>query len=91
MAAGFFGSEGVESFMKDKVGSALMAECNISFVPHDDDIRKGAKQFYRYDVMVRHNDGDMVLHYKYQLDHNGRMIPDQVVDRVVFKTTQKGM
>jgi hypothetical protein len=91
MAVGFFGSEGVESFVKNKLG-ALVNECDISFVPHDEDIRKAAKQFYRYDVIVRHRDDkDVVLHYKYQLDHHGRMIPDQVADRVLFKMTQRGL
>lgn len=90
MASGFFGSEGVESYIRNKVGS-LMKECSISYVPNPDDIRKGLKSFIRYDVMVHHNDGDLVLHYKYQLDHNGRMIPDQVVDRVTLKMVQQGL
>lgn len=89
MAEGFFGSEGVESYIKNKLGG-LAKDCEISFVPHNDDIRSAAKQFFRYDVIVRHKDGDNILHYKYQLDHNGRMIPDQVMDRVTFKMTQKG-
>lgn len=89
MSSAFFGSEGVESYIKGKLGG-LFKECKLSYVPHQDDIRKGVKQFYRYDLTVHHNDGDLVLHYKYQMDNNGRMIPEQVVDRVIFKMTQKG-
>jgi hypothetical protein len=89
MAEGFFGSEGVESFIKNKLGG-LAKDCDISYVPHPEDIRKGAAKFFRYDVIVAHKDGDKILHYKYQLDHNGRMIPDQVLDRVTYKMTEKG-
>lgn len=89
-AVGFLGSATAESIMKQRLGS-LANDCDLSYVPHMEDIRKALTSFYRYDVIARHKDGDVVLHYKFQLDHHGRMIPDQVVDKVNIKLTQKGL
>lgn len=89
-APGFLGSVTAENIMKQRLGM-LANECDFSYVPHMDDIRSALTQFSRYDIIARHKDGDTVLHYKFQLDHHGRMIPDQVVDRVNLKLTQKGL
>lgn len=89
-APGFLGSATAESIMNQRLG-VLASECTLSYVPHMEDIRKALTQFHRYDVIARHQDGENILHYKFQLDHHGRMIPDQVLDKVNFKLTQRGM
>jgi hypothetical protein len=89
-ADGFMGSVNAENIMRQRLG-LLAEDCEYSYVPHMEDIKKSATTFYRYEIVARHKDGDVVLHYRFQLDHNGRMVPDQVLDHVNLKLTQKGL
>lgn len=89
-AEGFIGSINAENIMKQRLG-LLADDCEYSYVPHVEDIKAARKEFYRYEIVAKHKDGDVVLHYRFQLDHNGRMAPDQVVDKVNLKLTQKGL
>lgn len=89
-AEGFMGSVNAENIMRQRLG-LLAEDCDYSYVPHLEDIKAARKEFFRYEIVAKHKDGDVVLHYRFQLDHNGRMVPDQVVDKVNFKLTQKGL
>lgn len=78
-APGFYGSKGVEDHIKNKIG--FLAEgCTFDFIPFPDDIRAGNTQFGRYDVICRHKDGEVILHYKVNFDSSGRFVPDALVD-----------
>lgn len=86
---GFWGSKMVEDFIKNRIG--FLAEgCTYDYMPFPDDIRKGMSQFQRYDIVCRHKDGEIILHYKVNFDHYGRFVPDQIVDNTVVLNMQKG-
>lgn len=86
---GFWGSKGVEEHIKNKVG--FLAEgCTFDYMPYPDDIRKSLKQFSRYDIVCRHKDGEVILHYKVNFDSSGRFVPDQIVDNIIALRSMKG-
>ena len=85
---GFWGSKQVESFIKNKIG--FLAEgCVFDYIPYPDDIRKGLSKFARYDILCKHKDGDLILHYKVNFDDYGRFVPDPIVDRSSILKTVK--
>lgn len=76
---GFFGSKTAEDFIKSRIG--FLAEgCTFDYMPFHEDIRAGRSQFARYDIMCKHKDGELIVHYKVNFDSNGRFVPDSVVD-----------
>lgn len=86
---GFWGSKSVEEFVKNKVG--FLAEgCSFDYMPYPEDIRAGKSQFSRYDLMCRHKDGELILHYKVNFDSTGRFVPDPVIDNTTALRMMKG-
>jgi len=88
-ATGFYGSKSVEEFIKKKVG--FLAEgCTYDYMPYPEDIRAGRSQFARYDIMCKHKDGELILHYKVNFDSTGRFVPDPIVDNTNALRLVKG-
>ena len=86
---GFWGSKMVEDFIKNRIG--FLAEgCTFDYMPYPEDIRAGKSQFPRYDIMCRHKDGELILHYKVNFDSAGRFVPDPVVENIVALRMMKG-
>jgi len=87
---GFWGGDAVESFVKTKLG-AFANSCTFDYIPFYEDIKAGKNQFFRYDIVCRHKDGDLVLHYKINFDSSGKFTPDPIADNLSIVRMKKGL